>query len=513
MKKTKLLKDGLLGRMTAVLLLGALLLSGVTGCATVPDQEIDGVVYESASPTWPLSVEKAWYFNTEGVLYEKPNYSKYNLLSVVQPGDILYEDVGASGFLGHIAIVEGIYYSEEYNQYYIQIIEAMGYILGGLGSGDGICRSVLDDDRLDDFQGRIYRVTDATEEQKAAAIAFCVSQIGKNYSVMTGGHHLSADTAAWYCSELTWASYYLQGIDLEEDVGIWITPHEVRDSEGLTRIEVSEMETPSITTIAFSAEAVSLEWTAPSLVEEEEVQYQIYRAQEIDGEYQLLAQVGETTYTDATVEKNQVYYYRVAAVQDGVESNSGTSRGIVTGWGEPTVTACHTPSSSSVYLTWCRVGEALSYEIYRAEGDSEEFVKIAEISAADADAGFWDRGLTEQTGYLYQVVAVGTSGETAESQKVSVETQTVGTPVIYYSRVNSDTGLTIKWSNVSGASEYVIYRSTEEDGAFTYLGGTTQTSYADVGLTTGTTYYYKVYAYYKGTTGKASEVYGVTCSR
>jgi hypothetical protein len=46
-----------------------------------------------------------WYYNTGKRLTVSPNYSKYNLLNVVQPGDIVYEAAGGSGITGHITIV------------------------------------------------------------------------------------------------------------------------------------------------------------------------------------------------------------------------------------------------------------------------------------------------------------------------------------------------------------------------------------------------------------------------
>ena len=87
-------------------------------------------------PVINSSGAKKWYYNTGERLPRAANYSKYNLLKIVEPGDIIYEANGGLGVTGHIAIVEGVFYDEKYQQYYIRIIEAIDA---------GVCRSVLDD--------------------------------------------------------------------------------------------------------------------------------------------------------------------------------------------------------------------------------------------------------------------------------------------------------------------------------------------------------------------------------
>ncbi|MBR5347806.1 MAG: hypothetical protein IK125_01045, partial [Lachnospiraceae bacterium] len=67
----------------------------------------------------------------------------------------------------------------------------------------------------------------------------------------------------------------------------------------------------------------------------------------------------------------------------------------------------------------------------------------------------------------------------------------------------TDTGVQVKWNKVSGYSTYNVYRSTSENGTYSYLasvtGGTTK--YVDKTAQGGKTYYYKVRPY-KKTDGK-----------
>lgn len=162
-----------------------------------------------------------WYYNTGTSLPQKADYSEYNLLNVVKKGDIIYEANGGFGITGHIAIVEGIYYSSTQQQSYIRLVEAIS---------DGVVRSVLDDGRVNDKAVTVLRVSSATSSQINDAVSFCVGQLGKDYRL-----DLAKDTSAnesdWYCSELVWAAYYNQGIGLEK-TGInepGVTPRDIRD--------------------------------------------------------------------------------------------------------------------------------------------------------------------------------------------------------------------------------------------------------------------------------------------
>jgi hypothetical protein len=56
----------------------------------------------------------------------------------------------------------------------------------------------------------------------------------------------------------------------------------------------------------------------------------------------------------------------------------------------------------------------------------------------------------------------------------------------------SSRSITVSWDIVSGASSYEIYRSTSENGAYSFAGESTSTSYTDTELLKSTTYYYKI---------------------
>ena len=95
------------------------------------------------------------------------------------------------------------------------------------------------------------------------------------------------------------------------------------------------------------------------------------------------------------------------------------------------------------------------------------------------------------TTYYYKVKAVNANGAaSAYSVAKSIQCKPAAPSVSIY-RTNGKPQL--KWSAVTGATKYWIYRST--DGVnFKYFDSTTKTSYTNSGAASGTKYYYRVKA-------------------
>ena len=167
----------------------------------------------------------AWYYNTGTSLPSNasPDYSQYNLYATVKKGDVIFEAKGFFGITGHIAIVEGKYYNAALGVNYIRIIEAIE---------DGVVRSCLDDTRVNDKDVTLLRVSGATSSIVDAAVEFCIGELGSSYSLDFQKDTSSSETD-WYCSELVWAAYYNQGIDIEVagngEPGI--TPRDIKNCE------------------------------------------------------------------------------------------------------------------------------------------------------------------------------------------------------------------------------------------------------------------------------------------
>lgn len=177
-----------------------------------------------------------YYYNTGDSCPSEATYDKYNLLDVVQKGDIIYESEGGFGITGHIAIVDGIYTNSDGSQY-IRLIEAISNDYGS------VTYSILDDTRVDEKGVTILRVSGATPTIIDNAVSFFRDEIGSTYNLDVPAKDTSSDETDWYCSELVWAAYKNQGIDIE--VGGWhgepgITPHDILNSDKTSTVSFSE---------------------------------------------------------------------------------------------------------------------------------------------------------------------------------------------------------------------------------------------------------------------------------
>lgn len=136
-----------------------------------------------------------------------PKYEKFDY-SQVRPGDIMFSSLGFFNKTGHCGVIDG-WKTDANGVRYLSMVEAIKV---------GVAHSVIDDESIINDHLSILRVNEATDEQAQIAADFNVSQIGKPYVfpiVLTEGR--SADETAWYCSEITWASYINQGINIKSN--------------------------------------------------------------------------------------------------------------------------------------------------------------------------------------------------------------------------------------------------------------------------------------------------------
>jgi fibronectin type 3 domain-containing protein len=108
---------------------------------------------------------------------------------------------------------------------------------------------------------------------------------------------------------------------------------------------------------------------------------------------------------------------------------------------------------------------------------------------------FSDTGLTSGTTYYYKVTAVSGTGESGKSNETSVQVgaSALAAPVDVTAAASSGQ-VVIRWSSVSGATSYNLYRSIFNGSPVLYQLGLTATSYTDTAVTNGISYGYYVAA-------------------
>ena len=218
--------------------------------------------------------------------------------------------------------------------------------------------------------------------------------------------------------------------------------------------------------------------------------YWIYRS--VDGEtFDYYARTDKPSFTDGSTSIGTTYYYAVKAVAvlggRDVSSGRSTAQSIQCRPAAPSVSIYR--ASGKPQLKWNAVSGAAKYWVYRST-DGVNF----KYYDSTAKTSYTNTGALLGTKYHYRVKAVavvnGKNVASADSGTKSLFT-TPAAPGVSIYRVNGKPQL--KWSAVTGAEKYWIYRST--DGVnFKYYDSTTGTSYTNCIAASGTEYYYKVKA-------------------
>ena len=217
--------------------------------------------------------------------------------------------------------------------------------------------------------------------------------------------------------------------------------------------------------------------------------YKVYRATSQNGTYSLLGTVTATSYTNTGAKAGTTYYYKVKAVNSAGESaysNVVSGKTTVT-----TLTMGHSASSGKPQLTWKAVSGAASYKVYRATAKNGAYSVINTTKALT----YTNTGAALGTTYYYKVEALDAAGKSLGFSDV-VEGKVAPVLAVGYSSVSGKPQLT--WKAVPGATEYQVYRSTQQNSGYTKINTTTSTSYVNTGAKANTTYYYKIVAV-KGT--------------
>ena len=148
-----------------------------------------------------------------------------------------------------------------------------------------------------------------------------------------------------------------------------------------------------------------------------------------------------------------------------------------------------TTSAGKPQISWNAVDGATKYWIYRST-DGKNF----KYYDSTTKTSYTNKSTSIGTTYYYKVKAVKTVDGTNYTSDLSGAKSILckpAAPTVSIYRTNGKPQL--KWSAVTGAAKYWIYRST--DGVnFSYYDSTTKTSYTNSGAASGKKYYYRVKA-------------------
>jgi hypothetical protein len=153
-------------------------------------------------------------------------------------------------------------------------------------------------------------------------------------------------------------------------------------------------------------------------------------------------------------------------------------------------------SNAQVKVVWNTASNAVSYFVKRATLRGGPYTNLANAITA---TNYTDSTASNNVLYFYKVSATNFVGETANSGLASAYPSATApaAPTGLIANTTSHVRIDLAWNSVPGATSYSIKRSTSNGGPYTTIAngqGTIFLTYADIGLTPNTTYYYVISA-------------------
>lgn len=222
--------------------------------------------------------------------------------------------------------------------------------------------------------------------------------------------------------------------------------------------------------------------------------YNIYRAEDGGDDYSYLYSPPMAPFTNNDLARGTVYCYMVSARNSAGEGARSAPACAVTAPAAPETVYAEASSSTGITVEWSQVKGAARYNIYRNTLYGEEYGYPYEFIYDTPLTSFTNNGLTPGIVYYYKVSAYNDAGESEWSYPATPPVVTPETPWDVDVVSVSSNSVTISWSSVAGAAEYVVYSSLSYSGYYSYLHTTMNTSFTNNGLSPNTGYCYKVSA-------------------
>ncbi len=265
-------------------------------------------------------------------------------------------------------------------------------------------------------------------------------------------------------------------------------PAYAKAQEAAADVQTVAADAPVLETVSASYDGVTLRWTPV----EGATTYKLQRSRNKTSVKTLTTiKAGKTLqYTSGDLYATRKYYFRVIATCQNGETKTSEWYMVQPMLDAPATVSLEHVGFGQLQLSWATVAGASEYRIYRSTTETGGYQKIADVSAA----AYTDT-VTTGASYYYKVVGlhVNPNGKTVRGTVSPAYKIEVPSDIAQIqSAKGSASGVTLQWSSIDHADEYVVYRSTKKGSGYKKVTATTATSWTDSGLASGTRYYYKV---------------------
>lgn len=249
---------------------------------------------------------------------------------------------------------------------------------------------------------------------------------------------------------------------------------------------VGEVKAPAISSITNSSSGYTITWGKVANAGG----YEIFVSVD-GGEYASLAKItsaATVSYVDKTRIPGKVYKYKVRAYNSiftGAFSAEKTAPKLLA---TPAISKLEN-SAGGVTITWGKVKDATGYIVQRKVG-SGKYTTVATIKSGST-VKYLDKTASSGNKYTYTVTATAGSNKSAASKEASI----IFLGVAKFSSTSGNCEkVVLKWTAVSGADGYYIYRKkgSEAYALYTTISKGTTVTYTDTHVDKGLSYAYKI---------------------
>ncbi len=219
--------------------------------------------------------------------------------------------------------------------------------------------------------------------------------------------------------------------------------------------------------------------------------YEIYRS-ENGGKYESVGASVTLSFTDTSVKSGKTYTYKVRGVNADLAGDYSATK-TIDYLAEPSFKVSR--ANTGYTIKWNAVDGATGYRVYVAakndNGEWGSYRKIEDVKASVTSLSYKN----VENGGTYKFTVRAINGKLLSTYTSSKEYIYLATPKV---KIDNDAdAIRGSWSKVSGAEEYILYRSEYSNGKWTSwvkLGTTKKTSFTDNTVESGVKYKYTVKA-------------------
>ena len=219
-------------------------------------------------------------------------------------------------------------------------------------------------------------------------------------------------------------------------------------------------------------------------------EYIIYRSTSLNGKYSKMLTTSKTSYTNTSAVEGQTYYYKIVVVMnDGKEKFTSVFTATCIKYSIDLNVKVTNSIEGKPKLSWKAAEGVKEYVVYRATERNGKFSKMFTTK----NTSYTNTSAVAGKTYYYKLVAVMNDGNEKSTPVIVAKSLTVR---------NIDLNVKVKytlagkpkltWSKTSDVREYQVYRSTTQNGTYSKMLTTKNTSYTNTSAVKGKTYYYKI---------------------